>query len=90
MTAYLELLLEQNAACKQHVTILTPKETLQRGCQLSLVFDTPVRAVFDKLAEEGIICDKREPDVIRIAPTPMYNTFEDVREFVHVLGKCLQ
>ena len=69
--------------------MLTPPQARQRGAQLSLVFDSPVAAVFAKLSAEGIVCDKREPDVIRIAPAPMYNNFSDVREFVATISGCL-
>lgn len=60
---------------------LTP--TKWRGCQLSLVFpdQVPVRQVFDKLGERGIICDFREPNIIRVAANPVYNSFLDVARF---------
>lgn len=58
--------------------ILTPEEDRQRGCQLSLLFAERGREVFDILTEAGIVADWREPNVIRIAPVPLYNRFEDV------------
>ena len=90
LTAYLAELLARDEKCARHVTVLTPAQTTQRGAQLSLVFDQPVKTVFAKLSGEGIICDKREPDVIRIAPAPMYNNFSDVREFVQTISGCLE
>ncbi len=57
---------------------LTPDEFSQRGCQLSLLVRKRGKALFDHLTRDGIIGDWREPDCIRLAPTPLYNTFEDV------------
>ncbi len=57
---------------------ITPADPAQRGCQLSLVIDTNGKQVFDHLTQQGIIGDWREPNCIRLAPTPLYNTFEDV------------
>lgn len=60
------------------VQILTPDDPNQRGCQLSLLVRKSGKALFNHLTEQGIIGDWREPDCIRLAPTPLYNTFEDV------------
>ncbi len=68
--------------------IITPRDPEQRGCQISIrtLFDG--RELFDDLTKAGIICDFRRPDVIRIAPTPLYNSFEDVWHFCQILEKC--
>ena len=66
--------------------ILTPAAPERRGCQLSLRVKGPRdagRALFDHLASQGIVGDWREPDVIRIAPTPLYNRYTDALRFVH-------
>jgi kynureninase len=55
-------------------TQLTPRDPTQRGCQISVLVHTNVKAVHDRLAEQGVICDVREPNVIRVSPVPMYNT----------------
>jgi kynureninase len=66
--------------------IITPARPAQRGCQLSLLFKERGREVFDLLTQNGVIADWREPDVIRIAPVPLYNTFEDCYRFYEVLS----
>ena len=73
----------------ERVRILTPEDRFRRGCQLSLVLDTDARRVHDALHAQGIICDFRAPDVIRIAPVPLYNTFADVYGFVDALVRTL-
>ena len=60
-----------------------------RGCQLSLRVRNGAQKVFTKLAERGVVVDFREPDVIRAAPVPLYNTFEDVWVFVDELKTAL-
>lgn len=58
--------------------IITPDDPAQRGCQLSISFGDRARAIRDALQQHGVVADFREPDVIRLAPVPLYNTFEDV------------
>lgn len=83
LTNYLEFLL--NSIEHLSFEIITPKETHRRGCQLSLLFDDKGKEVFDALTENGVIADWREPNVIRIAPVPLYNSFEDVYRFYDIL-----
>jgi kynureninase len=80
LTGYLEFLLEQNASAA--FSIITPRETSQRGSQLSLRVPGNGRNVCERLNREGVLCDWREPDVVRIAPVPLYNTYADVYHFV--------
>lgn len=87
LTAYLESLIDTELAGR--VRTLTPRELSERGAQLSLVFDVDVKKVQEAIAAKGIICDVREPDVMRIAPAPMYNSFGDVRRFVTLLKEEL-
>ncbi|NRA56770.1 MAG: kynureninase, partial [Phycisphaerales bacterium] len=58
--------------------IVTPTDPQQRGCQLSISFGDRARSIRDALQQHGVVADFREPDVIRLAPVPLYNTFEDV------------
>jgi kynureninase len=71
------------------IRIITPPNTNDRGCQLSLSLLNPIPNIMDKLHDVGIIADWREPDVIRIAPVPLYNTFADCFEFVKRLKNIL-
>jgi len=88
LTGFLEFLLKKQLTDK--IKILTPEDPLQRGCQLSLFFTGgDAEEVEKKLNAEGVICDVRKPNVIRIAPTPLYNTFQDVFNFVAILKKIL-
>jgi len=89
LTGYLEWLLRQELAGA--IEILTPADPRQRGCQLSLRVTSSGagRDVFEKLEAAGVTCDWREPDVIRVAPVPLYNRFEEVHRFVEILREAL-
>ncbi|CAL8289979.1 unnamed protein product [Lota lota] len=95
LTGYLEYLIQHyytrnpHRPDKPHVTILTPKDPQQRGCQLSLSFSVPIGRVFHELERRGVACDMREPSVLRVAPVPLYNSFVDVHRFVELLGESL-
>jgi kynureninase len=79
LTDYLEFLLSQQS--RDRFSILTPRDSSQRGAQLSLQIRKGGRAVCDRLSQQGIICDWREPDILRVAPVPLYNSFLDVHTF---------
>lgn len=84
LTAYLEWLIHQKNT-NSNIRIITPSDPAQRGCQLSLQTLSNGRAIFDRLTAAGVIADWREPDVIRIAPVPLYNRFVDAWDFVDLL-----
>jgi len=63
---------------------VTPRDPERRGCQLSLHV-AGGRATFDALTASGVACDWREPDIVRVAPAPLYNTFAEVHRFVDAL-----
>jgi len=91
LTAYLESLLVELLA--DHVRIFTPTDPNQRGCQLSLSLAQgreQGRAVFEGISADGVIADWREPDVIRVAPVPLYNSYQDVWRFVDILRRQLR
>ena len=67
------------------VTVLTPSNPSERGCQSSIALARDGRALFERLRESGVVCDYREPGVIRVAPVPLYNSFHDVWRFGRAL-----
>ena len=83
LTGYLEFLLERN--CPSRFEIITPRDPEWRGAQLSLRIPGHGREVCKRLLETGVICDWREPDILRVAPVPLYNSFQDVYRFVQTL-----
>jgi kynureninase len=90
LTAYLEYLLTSIENFDQHFTILTPSSKNERGCQLSLLMKKNGKKVFEKITAAGVIADWREPDVIRVAPVPLYNTFEDVFQFYQLFKNVVR
>ena len=87
LTGYLEFLI--NELDDQRIKIITPKNPDERGCQLSIQVKNSDRSLHDKLTRAGVICDWREPDVIRIAPVPLYNSYQDVYHMVDKLKHIL-
>ncbi|MCF8237724.1 MAG: kynureninase [Saprospiraceae bacterium] len=85
LTGYLEWLLKQ--LNNPRLSLITPSDPQQRGCQLSIRVEGADKSIFNRLSARGIIADWREPDVIRVAPVPLYNSFEDVFLFVERLGE---
>jgi len=87
LTGYLEFLLMErmNKQEEKNFTIITPTDPKQRGAQISLLALKNGKELFNKLTSNHIIADWREPNVIRVAPVPLYNTFEEVYRFVEVL-----
>jgi kynureninase len=86
--AYLRALIE--AIPTQMIRIITPKEEAAHGCQLSLQVKGADKTLFEYLMQNNVITDWREPDVIRIAPVPLYNSFEDCFRFASLLSAyCL-
>lgn len=83
LTGYLEQLIKAHAS---RVSIRTPTDPASRGCQLSLVVPGSSRSLQQQLLARGVVCDFREPDILRAAPVPLYNSFQDVWRFVHELA----
>jgi kynureninase len=84
LTGYMEYLL--NEITHLPFEIITPSDPDRRGCQLSLLFAARGKEVFEALTDNGVVADWREPNVIRIAPVPLYNTYEDCYKFYEVLA----
>lgn len=89
LTGYLEFLLQSKSTASK-LSILTPANPAGRGCQLSVSLTGRGKEVFNELIERGVILDWREPNVIRIAPTPLYNSFEEVWEFYQIFKNILK
>lgn len=90
LTGYLEFIIDEiNKNLNEKLEIITPRDKKQRGCQLSIVAHGRGKELFNKLTEAGVISDWREPNVIRCAPVPLYNSFEDVYRFGEILRAAL-
>jgi len=89
LSDYLFFIIEEinSATDKKRIEIITPKDA--KGCQVSLLMLERGKEVFDALKQNGILADWREPNVIRIAPVPLYNTFEDVWKFGEIVKLIL-
>lgn len=93
LTAYLEFIIrdiseQETAAGRGALEIITPAEN--RGCQLSVVAHGQGKPLYNKLMENGVIPDWREPNVIRCAPVPLYNSYEDIYRFGQILSGLLK
>lgn len=91
LTHYLEyLLLAGTTDETRKFRIITPTDPNARGAQLSLLLNPGLLdKVAQRLEDAGIICDKRQPDVVRVAPAPLYNTFTEVWTFVNELKTAI-
>ena len=87
LTGYLEYLV--TSLGDDIINIITPADPNQRGSQLSIQVKNADKALFNKITKQGVIADWREPDVIRVAPVPMYNSYEDVYNFYRILKNAL-
>lgn len=87
LTGYFEFLINQ--LNNKDIKIITPSDPNLRGCQLSIQVKNADKSLYDKLTNAGVITDWREPDVIRCAPIPLYNSFQDVYNMVERLKQLL-
>src|SRR5436309_5546572 len=85
VTGYLEFLLTDIGSKK--FTLITPREPDARGCQLSILAHEHPKELFNELQAADVKCDFREPNIIRVAPTPLYNTFHEVWRFAKILAE---
>jgi kynureninase len=93
ITAYLEFVIEEiSERNKDRVSfeLITPRDKTKRGAQLSIMAKGQGRSLFDALTAEGVIADWREPNVIRVAPAPLYNSYEDCYRFGQLLEKSIK
>ncbi|MBK7383229.1 MAG: kynureninase [Flavobacteriales bacterium] len=90
LTGYLAFIIATVAKeTNTNLEVITPSDLAQRGCQLSVLAHGKGRGLFDALTERGVVADWREPYVIRVAPVPMYNSFEDIFRFGMILKQAL-
>ena len=88
ITSYLEFILQEiSKEVNGSFEIITPSNQEERGCQLSVLLHGEGRSLFDYLMKNGVITDWREPNVIRLAPVPLYCSFEDMYNFGQILKK---
>ncbi|MEK6676297.1 MAG: kynureninase [Planctomycetota bacterium] len=85
LTGYLEFLIDRLGPSR--FEIITPREPSARGCQLSMLVHDRPKELHSALLAQGVVCDFREPNVIRVAPTPLYNTFHEGWTFAEVLSR---
>jgi kynureninase len=93
MTAYMEFVIDDISEKNKERCIfelITPRDKTKRGAQLSIMAKGQGKALFDSLSDHGVVADWREPNVIRIAPAPLYNSYEDCYWFGQLLEKAIQ
>lgn len=92
LTGYLHFILDQvnNKQNRKVIDVITLADEKQRGCQVSMLMRERGSEVFAELNKQGVITDWREPNVIRVAPVPLYNTFEEVWQFGHIIESILK
>jgi kynureninase len=72
------------------IEVITPRDEKEKGCQVSMVMKQKGKGIFNELTRQGVISDWREPDVIRVAPVPLYNSFEDVWKFGEIVKSTIR
>jgi kynureninase len=77
------------SSSQQLIQFITPRKKDERGCQVSMLVTQRGKEIFNQLAKQGVMADWREPDVIRIAPVPLYNTFQEVWTFANVMKSII-
>jgi kynureninase len=91
LTAYLEFILKEiQENTSQRLVVITPSNAEERGAQLSVIVEGRDRSIIGELASQGVVADWREPNVIRLAPVPFYNSFEDIFRFGKIFSSILK
>ena len=93
LSGYLEFIIDDVnvslSSTDKSLEIITPRNWAERGCQVSVIAHGYGKDLFDKLTSEGVITDWREPNAIRMAPVPLYNSFEDIYRFGEILKTAI-
>jgi kynureninase len=92
LSDYLLFIIDElnNNAAEKLIEVITPRAAHEKGCQVSMLMLQKGKEVFDALLKQGVIADWREPNVIRVAPVPLYNSFEDIFRFGQIVKGILQ
>jgi len=92
LSNYLLFILDEiNAGTKEKmIEVITPRNEKEKGCQVSMLMLQKGKEVFEALKQNGVLADWREPNVIRVAPVPLYNSFEDVYRFGEIVKNILE
>ena len=85
LTGYLRFLIDRLAP--DRIEVITPRDADAHGCQLSLLVHDRPRELLEQLKREGVTCDFREPNVVRVAPVPLYNSYLEVWKFSRILAQ---
>ncbi len=91
MNGYLQFIIEEinSKQPEKIIEVITPKNENERGCQVSMLMIKRGKEIFNELIKNGVIADWREPDVIRIAPVPLYNTYVDLWSFGNIISRLI-
>jgi len=91
LSDYLFFILDEinTGSAKKLIEVITPREEKEKGCQVSMLMLEKGKEVFEALKQHGVLADWREPNVIRVAPVPLYNTFTDVFTFGQIVKTIL-
>lgn len=91
LSDYLLFIIDYCNECSDEkvIEVITPRNEKDRGCQLSMLMLKKGKEIFEALTKQGVVADWREPNVIRVAPVPLYNSFEDVWKFGQIISSIL-
>ncbi|MFN8289762.1 MAG: kynureninase [Chitinophagaceae bacterium] len=91
LSGYLHFVLQEinSSRSEKIIEVITPSNEAERGCQVSMLMLREGRKIFDELTKQGVIADWREPNVIRVAPVPLYNSFEEVYRFGEIVNQLM-
>ncbi|RMG77631.1 MAG: kynureninase, partial [Bacteroidetes bacterium] len=92
LTGYLDFILKDisSRSNKVNFEVITPEQENERGCQLSILTHGQGKTLFETISKKGVVADWREPNVIRVAPVPLYNSFEDIYRFGQIIEHSLE
>ncbi len=89
LTGYMEFVIRGTIGSREELHIITPSKPVDRGCQLSVLIPKRGKEMVQKWTENGVVADWRNPNVVRLAPAPLYNTFQEVFAFSNILKASL-